>query len=155
MKILVVSDSHGDAEAICRAVEREQPRMLLHLGDGWRDVDELRLSFPDLPVEQVPGNCDFRAGEPTERLVLIGGKRILLCHGHTLGVKYDLNRLLYTALERGADAALFGHTHRPFVDIVQGVVLLNPGSIGRGGRPTYGTLTVRDGTIYPATHLLN
>ncbi len=155
MKILVVSDSHGDAEAVCRAVERERPRMLLHLGDGWRDVDELRLSFPDLPVEQVPGNCDFRSGEPAERLILIGGKRIFLCHGHTLGVKYDLSRLLYTALERGADAALFGHTHQPYVDIVQGVVLLNPGSIGRGRRPTYATLTFRDGAIYPATHFLD
>ena len=149
MKILVVSDSHGNEENICRAVEREQPRMLLHLGDGWRDAELLAQRYPELPMEKVPGNCDFRAGEPAERLILLGGKRVLLCHGHTLGVKYDLNRLLYTALERGADAVLFGHTHRPYVDIVRGVVMLNPGAVG-SSRPTYGTLTLRDDALIPA-----
>lgn len=152
MKVLVVSDSHGDYENMCRAIAREQPRMMLHLGDGWRDVDEARRRFPDLPIEQVPGNCDFRAGESAVRVILIAGKKIMLCHGHTLGVKYDLNRLLYAALEKEADAVLFGHTHKPYVDIVRGVVMLNPGTVGNGRRSTYGTLIFEDDKIIPATH---
>ena len=152
--VLVVSDSHGNVENMCRAVELVRPALLLHLGDGWRDAEALARRFPDVPLERVPGNCDFRADERAERVMEIEGKRVLLCHGHTLGVKSGLGTLLRAALERGADAALFGHTHKPLVDIRQGVVLLNPGSIGNRVRPTYGTLTVADGSCTGATHLL-
>ena len=147
-KILVVSDSHGNVDNMRRAVELARPRLLLHLGDGWHDAEALAARFPELPMERVPGNCDYRRSEAAERLVLLGGKRVLLCHGHTLGVKSGLGMVLRAALERGADAVLFGHTHEPFVDIRRGVVMLNPGSIG-GYRPTYGTLTVGDGKCLP------
>ena len=152
--VLVVSDSHGNVENMCRAVELTRPALVLHLGDGWRDVSALARRFPELPVERVPGNCDFRADERSERVVEIEGKRVMFCHGHTLGVKTGLDTLLRAALAREADAVLFGHTHRPLVDIRRGVVMLNPGSIGDRARPTYGTLTVADGNCAGATHLL-
>ncbi len=152
--ILVVSDSHGDVENLCRAVELTQARTVLHLGDGWRDAEALARRYPDLTLERVPGNCDFGVGERAERVLLLGGKRVMMCHGHTLGVKTDLGMLLRAALEQNADAVLFGHTHRPFVDIRNGVTMLNPGSIGAGVRPTYGTLTVGDGPCLAATHVL-
>lgn len=153
MKILVVSDSHGNIENMCRAVERERPDMALHLGDGWRDAELLALQYPGLPIEKVPGNCDFR-DEPPVLVTSIRGKRVMLCHGHTLGVRSGLDRLLYAALEQEADVVLFGHTHQPFVDIRKGIVMLNPGSIGSGGRHTYGTLTFRDGVCVPAAYVL-
>lgn len=149
-KILVVSDSHGDVAHMRRAAELVRPDMLIHLGDGWRDAEALRREFPKLPVEQVPGNCDYRRSEPAERLLAVGGRSVMLCHGHTLGVKTDLGMILRAALERGADAVLFGHTHKPFVDIRRGVVMLNPGSIGSCARPTYGTLTLGEDTCIPA-----
>lgn len=155
MKILVVSDSHGDVENMCRAVELERPRMALHLGDGWHDAEALARRYPDLPIEKVPGNCDFRAHESAVRLITLMDRLVMLCHGHTLGVKTNLSLLLREAVERGAHVALFGHTHEPFVDIRGGVVMLNPGSIGSGARPTYGTLTFRDGKCIPATHILS
>lgn len=154
MKVLVVSDSHGDVENMCQAVELEQPRMVLYLGDGWRDATLLQERYPDLPMERVPGNCDYRRIEPAEKLLLLCGMRVFLCHGHTQGVKSQLSMLLRTALEQNADVALFGHTHTPFVDIRRGIILLNPGSIGSYGRPSYGTLTFADGKCIPATHLL-
>ena len=150
MKILVFSDSHGDVENMRRAVERERPDMVLHLGDGWRDAHALRRDYPDLPLAQVPGNCDFRRGEGAVRVLEVEGRRILLCHGHTLGVKMGQDLLLAEALERGADAALFGHTHRPFVELRCGVWLLNPGSIGEYQHPSYATLQIGDGKIYPS-----
>ena len=152
--VLVVSDSHGDVENMCRAVELVRPALALYLGDGWRDAEALARRFPELPLERVPGNCDFRVDERAERVVEIEGKRVMICHGHTLGVKSDLGMLLRAALEREADAVLFGHTHKPFVDIRRGVTMLNPGSIGNRVRPTYGTLTVADGKCVGATHLL-
>ena len=146
MKILVVSDSHGQVEPLLRAVERSNPNLVIHLGDGWRDAEELSGRFPDLPLEQVPGNCDFAyAREPAERILLLGGKRVMICHGHTLHVKYGLLNALYAAQERQADALLFGHTHEPLVDVQNGIVLLNPGCAGDYAHPTYGILDIRDG----------
>ena len=154
INILVVSDSHGNIDNMRRAVELIRPDMLLHLGDGLRDAEALSGLFPTLHMETVPGNCDYRRDEPAERVILAGGRRIMLCHGHTLGVKNELGLLLRSALERGADAVLFGHTHKPFVDIRRGVVMLNPGSIGSAARPTFGTLTLGENSLIPATHVL-
>ena len=58
MKILVLSDSHGNLSNMVRAVDQSAPRMILHLGDCWRDGEKLHELFPDIPFEQVPGNCD-------------------------------------------------------------------------------------------------
>ena len=61
MKVLVLSDSHGNIFNMIQAVEREAPRMVFHLGDCWRDGEagiwQLRL-FPGLPgggEAAVPG----------------------------------------------------------------------------------------------------
>ncbi len=146
MKILVLSDSHGNVGNMIRAVERESPRMIFHLGDCWRDGQRLHDRFPEIPFEQVPGNCDFRSQEPAERLACLEDKRILLCHGHTYGVKQSLLAAGYAAEEQNLDVFLFGHTHRPLVDMRGKTLFLNPGSIGDYARPFYGVLTISNGS---------
>lgn len=116
MKILVLSDSHGAVSPMEQAVEQTSPDLILHLGDCWRDGERLHDRFPSIPLEQVPGNCDFRPTEPAERLLELRGKRILLCHGHTYGVKQSLVTAGFAAEEQQLDLFLFGHTHRPLVD---------------------------------------
>ena len=69
MDILVLSDSHGAVAPMIRAVELTAPNLIIHLGDCWRDGERLHTYFPDIPLEQVPGNCDFRPTEPAERLL--------------------------------------------------------------------------------------
>ncbi len=145
MKILVLSDSHGNVDNMIRAVERESPRAIFHLGDCWRDGQRLHDRFPEIPFEQVPGNCDFRSQEAAERLVFLEDKRILLCHGHTYGVKQSLLAAGYAAEEQNLDVFLFGHTHRPLVDMRGKTLFLNPGSIGDYVRPFYGVLTISGG----------
>ena len=147
MDILVLSDSHGAVAPMVRAVELTRPDLILHLGDCWRDGEQLHARFPDIPLEQVPGNCDFRPGEPAERLLVLEGKRILLCHGHTYGVKTSLLAAGFAAEEQQLDLFLFGHTHRPLVDRRGRTLFLNPGSIGRSPRPSYATVTIRDGQL--------
>lgn len=113
MKILLFSDSHGNEDNMVRAVERERPSTLdaiVHLGDGWRDAEALHRLYPRIPLEQVPGNCDLGRFEERERVVFFGDCRVLLCHGHTLGVKSSLLRASYEARERGAQALLYGRT---------------------------------------------
>lgn len=61
MRILVLSDSHGNVDNMARAVELTAPDRVLHLGDCQRDLTALRARFPALPMEGVPGNCDWAA----------------------------------------------------------------------------------------------
>ena len=147
MDILVLSDSHGATAPMARAVELTRPDLILHLGDCWRDGEQLRARFPDIPLEQVPGNCDLRPGEPAERLLVLEGKRILLCHGHTYGVKTSLLAAGFAAEEQQLDLFLFGHTHRPLVDRRGRTLFLNPGSIGDSTRPSYAVVTIQGGQL--------
>ena len=149
MTVLVLSDSHGDVEAMARAVERTDPDLIVHLGDCWRDAEELRMLFPRIPMEQVPGNCDFRPGEAAEKLVFWGDLRVALCHGHTYGVKHSMMSAGYAAMEKEADLFLFGHTHRPMWDLRGKTLFFNPGSVGKGAKPTYGVLRIEDGRVTP------
>lgn len=130
-----------------QAVERELPDGILHLGDYWEDARELKMIYPDLPVEQVPGNCDW-SPEAAERIITLEGCRVLFCHGHTLGVKLSLRDLVELGERRRADIALFGHTHRPYYERHGALRVLNPGSVGRG-MPTYGVLRLEAGGIHP------
>ena len=147
MKVLVLSDSHGNIFNMIQAVEREAPRMVFHLGDCWRDGE--------LPFEQVYGNCDyFRGSREAEKLLYLEDKRVLLCHGHTYGVKQSLLAAGLAAEERDLDLFLFGHTHEPLVDMRGKTLFLNPGSIGDYARPTYGVVTLENGKLDARTALL-
>lgn len=155
MKLLVLSDSHGNVDNMVLAVERTHPDWILHLGDVVRDGDVLHSRFPEIPFVQVSGNCDFAALEPPEKILCLADKRILMCHGHTLHVKEGLLSAMYAALEQKADIFLFGHTHRIFSETRNGVAMLNPGSIGDPRYPTYGTVEIIGETILLSTVPLN
>ena len=155
MKILVLSDSHGNISNMIQAAEREEPRMILHLGDCWRDGERLHDRFPEVPFEQVYGNCDyFRGSLEAEKLLLLGDRRVLMCHGHTYGVKQSLMAAGLAAEEMSLDLFLFGHTHKPLVDMRGKTLFLNPGSIGDYARPTYGLVTLENGRLDARTVLL-
>ena len=145
MRVLVVSDSHGNVDNMVRAVERIQPDYVLHLGDCQRDMEALRREFPGLAMEGVPGNCDWGSYDQKERLIELGGVRILMLHGHTRNVKSSPMAAMYAAKEYGAQVLLFGHTHRPMVDNDGTLLTLNPGAAGDRDAPTCGVLTIENG----------
>ena len=147
MKLLIVSDSHGRLEYMYHAAEREHPDMVFHLGDHDRDAEDLSRRFPRLCVVSMKGNCDYFSPYGREEyLYTLEGVRIFAVHGHQYNVKYGLTRFSYAAAEKGAQLALFGHTHQAFCEKVGDVTLLNPGACG-GYRPTYAVVTVKDGTL--------
>lgn len=87
---------------------------------------ELRALGP--PVEAVWGNADepeLRASLPEELVVEVGDVRIGLVHvpGPRIGRDARLR-----ARFPGCDAIVYGHTHQPQVERVDGVWILNPGS---------------------------
>ena len=144
MKILVLSDTHGRTERCVRVIERERPQMILHLGDRVGDAERLVALFSMIPLRAVSGNCDFGRGAPERVLIEPGGVKIFLCHGHTLGAREGTDGILRAARERGAQVALFGHTHRGLCDYREGIWLMNPGSLSepRGCPPSYGLVTI-------------
>ena len=145
MTVLVLSDSHGNVGNMIRAVELVQPDRVLHLGDCQRDLTALEREFPALPMEGVPGNCDWGSCDQPERLLEIGGVRIFMLHGHTRNVKSSPMAALYAAKEYGAQVLLFGHTHVPLVDNDGTLLTLNPGAAGDRLHPTCGILTINNG----------
>ena len=146
MNILVFSDSHGDVDTMAELTARWQPRQVLHLGDHFSDMVKLHLRFPEIPMQGVRGNCDA-PGSPERLRLTMEGVTMLLVHGHRQGVKEDLERLYFTALEAEADLVLFGHTHRPLMEREGNVTFLNPGSIGRGYPPSYALLRLGEGPV--------
>ena len=106
-RLLVLADTHGAAAAIDRALHKAgQVDAVIHLGDYVRDAEFIRAK--GIEVYGVKGNCDIGSDLETEMLLHIGGKKILLTHGHAYGVKYSLQRLVYRALEVEADAVFSG-----------------------------------------------
>jgi putative phosphoesterase len=133
MKVLVISDTHGSWTRALAAHTRTEPvDAIIHLGDGSADVDLLRQTL-DVRIINVAGNCDPGSSAPRELVWECEGKRILLTHGDAYQVKSGLAKLRQRALEIGADAALFGHTHRALLENISGLLLINPGNLANHG----------------------
>ncbi|MBO5248836.1 MAG: metallophosphoesterase [Clostridia bacterium] len=145
MKILVISDTHGEISAAQRLIKKEKPNYVIHLGDCVRDAEELSNLFPILPICRVSGNNDWFSQEATEKVLTLNDTRIFLCHGHTTGVKNGLEIQWERARRQGCSVSLFGHTHSPFLEERDGILLLNPGSITYSD--TYAVLTVETGEV--------
>lgn len=131
MKILVISDTHGDTSKAEEAIRKNREvNLIIHLGDYFRDAQRLSAIFPEIPIEYIYGNSDFMIEDvPSEKMLELDGKRIFITHGHRYSVKWDYDKLYRKAEEMNADVLLFGHTHIP--DFIQKgkYCVLNPGSI--------------------------
>ena len=150
-RLIVVSDTHGNY----KAVEELLPLIaendyVIHLGDGAGDMRAVREVHPD-KVYTVGGNCDFFSAYPREGELEIENIKIFFCHGDRYGVKRELRSLALEAKRRGCDVALYGHTHQANITEIEGVMLINPGSlrvsVGKGGSYCY--LVVHKNKITP------
>ena len=154
MKIGIISDSHGDNNAVEKAVKlMAGVDAIIHLGDYAKDGKYIRKLHPG-QLYVVSGNCDFftDADTPSELVLEMEGKKVFVTHGHKYRVKDGLNTLYYRVLELDADIVLFGHTHSSQIVKVEGMVFLNPGSVSRPRntkRPTYGIIEISKGNIKP------
>ena len=137
-KLLILSDSHNSASAVERILHAESDaNAVVFLGDGLRDLEEALTLHPKMKVYAVAGNCDFGALEPLDGLAA-----------------FDSDTLADAAAARGAEVALFGHTHKPTALQKNGVFLFNPGSCGRcyTGPNTYGVMLLDKGKITSFAH---
>ena len=154
MKILVVSDTHRKDDNLKMVIEQEKPLdMLIHLGDAEGSENRIpEWAGAGCMMAMVMGNNDFFSRLERELEIELGPHRALLTHGHYYGVSMGPEGLADEARSRGCDIAMYGHTHRPFLEKVGGVTVLNPGSLSyprqEGHRPSYMVITAaEDGTV--------
>ena len=131
---LVVSDSHGQtgrlSSVLMHAEALGKMDGVIHLGDGYSDLDPFAAAFPE--TIRVKGNCDGAPLSETTLVCGVSGVRMLLTHGHPFYVRQGTDTLLFKALQENCRAALFGHTHIPYLKEKNGVLLLNPGAAMEG-----------------------
>ncbi len=142
MRILVVSDTHGDRMALQRAIlSQPKAEVVIHLGDGAGEAEEMKLDFPEKMFLTVRGNCDWGSTLPTEGTAVFCGKNIFYTHGYTYNVKFGMYEAVSAARGQKADVLLFGHTHEPLTEYEDGLYIMNPGSLNGSGA-TYGILDI-------------
>lgn len=140
-KIIVISDTHGSQKSVDKIYPLMQENdITVHLGDGAGDLRVFMKEEPE-KVYLCAGNCDFFSPYPLDGEIEVEGVKIFYCHGHKYQVKSTLALLAQEAKRRGADIALYGHTHKPLITQLNGVTLINPGSmrfpVNEGGSYCY------------------
>ncbi|MCD7745547.1 MAG: metallophosphoesterase [Lachnospiraceae bacterium] len=142
MKILIVSDTHGYEDNLKRALDAVgAPDCMIHLGDSESTLENMQ-KIANCPVYMVGGNCDYFTRLPLTRIEELGGCRIFMTHGHYYYVSVGVRDLAEEARTNNCNVAMFGHTHRPFIDESDPeLTILNPGSLSfprqEGRRPSY------------------
>ena len=147
MRILIISDTHGRHGNFDKVIERVgKIDMLIHAGDV---EDETYIeAVVDCPIHMVAGNNDYFSYLPKEKEFSIGKYNIFLTHGHNYHVSMDTRYIKEEARARKANVVIYGHTHRPDVDIRGDVIAINPGSLSYprqiGREATYVLMEIGD-----------
>lgn len=148
IRIGIISDTHGLMRP--EAVERLQGvDQIVHAGDIGRPEIITRLAEV-APVSAIRGNIDTAAWAQEFPATLR-----LECAGRMIHVIHDRNDLDFDPEAGGLDAVISGHSHRPDIETIDGVLYLNPGSAGprRFSLPiTVATLDVHGDELVPHIH---
>ncbi|MGY3765412.1 metallophosphoesterase [Vagococcus vulneris] len=129
MKILAVSDNHGDRDVLVDILAHWQNKVdgFFHCGDS--ELEASDSLWRDYVV--VKGNCDYDPKYRKTQTVDLDGVRIFMTHGHLYGVNTGMMALSYAAQEEHADIVLYGHTHKLAAELADDMVFVNPGSISQ------------------------
>ena len=141
MRVLIVSDTHGRHrnfdDALGQAGEIDY---LVHLGDVGGE-ERYYETVCGCPAYVLAGNNDMFSRSLPQMEIRFGKKVAFMAHGHQYFVSHGLEDILREGKRRKADIIMHGHTHKPFVREIDGITVLNPGSLTfpkqEGHRPSY------------------
>jgi putative phosphoesterase len=122
-RIAIISDTHGSLPS--KAVQiLKKADLIIHAGDF--DSPDVFKTLREMgSVVAVRGNMDggpWTMQLPQTDVVEIEGIMIYILH--------NLDRLDLDPATAGFDVVVSGHTHRPRIKKKQGVLFVNPGSLG-------------------------
>ena len=152
MRIVAISDSHGDFYHFHRVMELESDAdCFIFLGDRKKELDDIRCLYPKKIIFSVRGNCDLSCNDKATDRFMKDGHTIIYTHGHLYNVKRTKDELFELAKKEDADMVLYGHTHIPDILYKDGVYLVNPGSIGmpKDGHATYAVIDFTPERLVP------
>lgn len=156
-RLALVADSHSEPHAqTAKYLRAAQPAAILHAGDIG-DLGVLEALRAIAPTHAVRGNIDGRANDlPDEMLIDVCDEatgesrfRIFLVHIAVYGPKLRAEIAKRARAEKAA-IVVCGHSHVPFIGRDQGLLVMNPGSIGprRFHLPiVFGVMDVREGGL--------
>ena len=129
MKILIVSDTHRKNENYMKVLQKVgKLDLVIHLGD----IEGSEYTIQEAagcPVEMVAGNNDFFSNLPSEKTLQIGSYCVMITHGHRYYISMGNEMLKKEAIAQGIDIVMYGHTHKPVIDISDNIIAINPGSL--------------------------
>ncbi len=148
MKILIVSDTHRKNENYIKVLQKVGTvDMVIHLGD----IEGSEYTIQEAagcPVEMVAGNNDFFSNLPSEKTLQIGRYCVMITHGHHYYINMGNEMLKKEAIVQGADIVMYGHTHKPVIDVSDEITAINPGSLSyprqENRKPSYIVMEVDD-----------
>jgi putative phosphoesterase len=148
MNLGIISDTHGfldpRVEKLFAGVDH-----ILHAGDIGNPMIELELKFI-APVTLVLGNNDAGLSFKETEVVMLAEKKFLI---HHIVNPRALSETAAASIKREQpDVVVFGHTHKQFCELVNGVLFFNPGYSGRpkfGMERSVGLLQLANGGIRP------
>lgn len=121
MKIVIVSDSHGEVTLLRKIVNQHlDADIFLHLGDSQLPEQYLH------PFVSVRGNGDYFLPYPNYRILKTPYGNFYCEHGHLRG-RIDSSFVKFNQ----CIGYLHGHTHCKRHEIIDGIHFINPGSITR------------------------
>jgi hypothetical protein len=133
LRIAVVADTHDFfPDSVAREIARADE--IWHLGDVCRPAILERIQRLGPPVLVVRGNNDFLQPWPLELTLTRSRHTFRLIH-----IPPMLSKL------GKSDFLLHGHTHVPRDEMIGGIRILNPGTLGKpnkGALPSYAWLTI-------------
>lgn len=135
MKFLLVSDNHGRLDVLAELVKM-YPNLdyYLHAGDSEQPPEALK------DYQAVTGNNDYYYDFPNHLILSLNNVSVLLIHGHQYYMGTRVKDLVKQAKKLKCQVVCFGHTHRPYQEVVDDVLVLNPGSLRYnrdGSTPSY------------------
>lgn len=144
-KLLVISDTHNDKYNLNKVIKNE-PNIdnVVFLGDGMSNIEEVFFNSRTT-LYSVAGNCDTDYFIPSEKIINIENTKIFITHGHFYDVKITLKNVVKEAKSKGCNFAFIGHTHEQTDETIDGVRIINPGSVSFFGH--YAIITVDNDNI--------
>lgn len=127
MRIGVISDTHDLLDP--RVPELfEGVDHILHGGDV--GLPWLILKLQEIaPVTAVLGNTDTGISLRETEVLRLDGRKFLIHHIVNPHAPHDT--IARRIVREKPDIVVFGHTHKPFSERINGTLYLNPGSAGR------------------------
>ena len=124
VKLGIISDTHGHVPAGVHEALAGVDH-ILHAGDVG-PMDVLTELEAIAPVSAVLGNTDHGLALPETRVEEFATHKFLI--HHIVDASMPSQRVRALLAEEQPDVVVFGHTHIPFQDEIDGVLYLNPGS---------------------------